>query len=224
MPYRKIKANHRRITMNILQAIEDGTPTFQIPWHQYHSQAWKNLHGGFFNKEQTRTKPTPPAPCPAPVLDVAFYPLPKIDRFIKNTGVKIKHKGDNARHHSEKDYIQMPTKKQFIGTTYATSTTAYYMVLLHELTHWTGTLNRCNRQYTNSHYDYAFEEVIAELGAAFLCADLHVTTSINANHPSYIKIYLDKMQRYTKTEFGIKTILKAASQASKAVQYLHDLQ
>ncbi len=71
----------------------------------------------------------------------------------------------------------MSDETRFQGSDTSTVTESYYATLLHELTHWTGAKHRCDRQFGKRFGDqaYAVEEFMAELGVAFLCADLGIT-------------------------------------------------
>jgi antirestriction protein ArdC len=68
-------------------------------------------------------------------------------------------------------------RASFTGSATSTATEAYYSTVLHELTHWTAPPHRCNRDLTGRFGSeaYAMEELVAELGAAFLCAELRIT-------------------------------------------------
>ena len=102
----------------------------------------------------------------------------------------------------------------------STPAEAYYSTLLHELTHWTGHETRCNRQLGKRFGDdaYAMEELVAELGAAFLCADLGITDAPRADHAQYLDHWLTVMKA------DKKAIFTAASKASEAVTFLASLQ
>ena len=155
-----------------------------------------------------------------PVNGEEFAPLPAIDTFVSNTGAELKHEGDRACYWLEKDFVQMPPQKQFIGSPTLSATEAYYSTLLHELVHWTGHKNRCVRDMTGSRSSetYAFEELIAELGSAYLCADLQITPSIRPDHAAYIKHWLGMLKA------DEKAIFRAAAKASQASEFLHGLQ
>jgi len=88
--------------------------------------------------------------------------------------------------------------------------------MFHELTHWTGAKKRLNRDLSGRFGSeaYAVEELIAELGAAFLCADLGITLTPRQDHASYIRNWL----RVLKTDK--KAIFTAASKASEAANWL----
>lgn len=92
----------------------------------------------------------------------------------------------------------------------------YYSVLCHELTHWTGSKARLDRLMKARFGDacYAMEELVAELGAAFLCADLGITHTPRPDHATYIAHWLQVLKSDKKAVFT------AAAKASEAVHYL----
>lgn len=141
--------------------------------------------------------------------------LTDVDAFIGATGAVIEHRGDVACYSPSRDVITMPTQERFIGTAKCDATEGYYAVLLHELTHWTGHRRRCDRRAIRS---YAFEELVAELGAAFLCADLKVSQTVRDDHAGYLAGWL------TELENDKKAIFRAASLAERAVGFLNELQ
>ena len=115
----------------------------------------------------------------------------------------------------------MPDTALFYDTKHASATENYYSTLLHELTHWTGGKKRLDRKNdpNKKHIEnYAFEELIAELGAAFLCAQHHINQTQSRDHALYIKSWLSAL-RNNKT-----LIFKASAQAAKATTYLNALQ
>jgi antirestriction protein ArdC len=95
----------------------------------------------------------------------------------------------------------------------------YYGALAHELTHWTGHESRCNRDFSKRFGDaqYAAEELIAEIGAAFLCAGLGVEPKTMDNHINYVARWLNILKD------DKKAIFTAASAAQKAANFVHDL-
>lgn len=143
------------------------------------------------------------------------------ENFVAGTGATINHGGNQAYYCSETDKIQLPPRNWFIGTATSSAAETYYSTLLHELTHWTSEATRCNRPL-GSHSDdpaaYAREELIAELGAAFLCADLDVTDEPRADHAQYIRDWLRELKA------DKRAIFFAAAKAEKATAYLQDLQ
>lgn len=169
-----------------------------------------------FNADQVDGFEAPPLPEPkdsAQILDTA-------EAFIAATGADIRHGGNRAFYRSSDDFIQMPERERFMGTETSTATESFYATLLHELTHWTGSAKRCDRQFGKRFGDdaYAVEELVAELGAAFLCADLGITLEPRPDHAAYIDNWL-KVLKADK-----KAIFTAASQAAKATDYLAGLQ
>lgn len=146
--------------------------------------------------------------------------LENAETFIEKTGAEVRHGGERAFYNSSGDFIQMPNRERFTGTDTSTATEAYYSVLLHELTHWTGHAKRCHRDLGNrfGNEAYAMEELIAELGASFLCADLQVAVAVRPDHAQYIQSWL-KVLREDKT-----AIFTASNRAMKAIDFLHGLQ
>lgn len=135
-----------------------------------------------------------------------------------NTGAVIEL-GLTPCYNTGSDKISMPEKSSFIGTITSNPTECYYATLLHELTHWTGSDKRLNRfSAVIKRHDYAFEELVAEIGAAFLCARLGITNSTRDDHASYISSWLKALNS------DKKYIFEAAAAAQKAVNYLYKLQ
>lgn len=147
-------------------------------------------------------------------------PIAVADAFVQATQARIEHGGSRAYYRPSTDSIQLPLREDFIGTTTSTPQEAYYSTLLHELTHWTSHTDRCDRQLGKRFGDdaYAMEELVAELGAAFLCAELGITSDPRDDHAQYLASWL-KVMKGDK-----KAIFTAASAASKAVTYLQGLQ
>lgn len=131
------------------------------------------------------------------------------DKLAHDNGVIIKHVSANSAHYEvENDIIQMPFLKQF------PSTERYYVAFFHEITHWTGNEKRLNRPFGKRDTpEYAFEELIAELGSAFICSRLHIHASLSSSS-AYIKSWL------TALENDKKYIIKAVSYADKAMRYV----
>ncbi len=144
-------------------------------------------------------------------------PLAALDSFVKATGASIKHAGDRAFYSMGDDYISMPEQTRFFQDEQFDATASYYSTLLHELTHWTGHKSRLERNMSQTKEEYAFEELIAEIGATFLCADFGIQTSIRDDHAGYIAAWLKILKNDNRA------IFKAATHAQKAVSYLHSL-
>ena len=151
--------------------------------------------------------------------------LAHVDEFIAATGAEFREGGQRAfyRHRDsrgEGDFIQMPPRDLFTGTATSTPTESFESTRLHELTHWAGAAHRLNRKFGERFGDkeYAFEELVAELSAAFLCAELAITNTPRADHAQYIANWLDVLKGDSKA------IFTAASLATRAVAYLNELQ
>lgn len=162
----------------------------------------------------------PDEPKPIPDTVTAMENIFRVDDFVRNTKAIVEHKGDKAFYVPSLDKIWIPECERFTGSETCTATEGYYSTLLHELTHWTGHEKRLNREKTKTFSDdiYAVEELVAELGAAFLCAQFDIGLLPKGDHASYISHWL-KILKENK-----KCIFKAASEASKAVGFLHGLQ
>ena len=93
----------------------------------------------------------------------------------------------------------------------------YYATALHELVHWTGEEKRCNRQFGKRFGDkaYSAEELVAELGAAFMCAEFGFDAV--TQHAAYIQNWIELLKD------DPKAFITAASKASQAVEYLREL-
>src|SRR5436305_15042165 len=111
---------------------------------------------------------------------------------------------------NQRCYIQMPPFGAFVENT------AYYSTLAHEHTHWTAKSERCDRQLGKRFGDnaYAAEELIAELGAACVCAQLGLSTEPREDHGQYIQSWLRVLQA------DKRAIFTAASKAQQACDWL----
>jgi antirestriction protein ArdC len=141
-------------------------------------------------------------------LDELGEPIQAAQHVIDASGAEIHHGGASAFYRPATDSIQMPPLVAF------DSAESYYRVALHELTHWTGHASRCNRPLiSRQHIEaYAFEELVAEMGAAFLSARCGLSSSLR--HASYIDAWLKGLSNDRRMVFS------AASMAQKAVDFL----
>lgn len=139
------------------------------------------------------------------------------DTLIDATGADIRHTEARAYYDIEGDYINLPCPEIFKQTKASTATENYYSTLFHELTHWSGAAHRLNRfsNERNSDASYAFEELVAELGSAFLCAHTGVESSPRNDHACYLKCWLKALKNDKRFIFA------ASSQAQKATDYLY---
>ena len=123
--------------------------------------------------------------------------------------------GDRAYYALEPDYIQLPVIDAFRDAE------SFYATLAHEATHWTKHPSRLAREFGRRSWGdegYAQEELVAELGAAFLCADLELTPEVREDHAGYIASWLTVLKN------DKRFIFQAAAHAQRAVDYLHNRQ
>ena len=140
--------------------------------------------------------------------------------FVAATGAAISHGGSRAFYRPSTDSIQLPPREAFTGSATSTPAESDHSTLCHELIHFTSAEGRCNRQLGKRFGDqaYAMEELVAELGAAFLCADLGITDEPRADHAQYLATWLAVLKA------DKKAIFTAASKASEAAAFLAALQ
>ncbi|MDE1152821.1 MAG: zincin-like metallopeptidase domain-containing protein [Micavibrio sp.] len=141
--------------------------------------------------------------------------LDDTERFIANTGAVIGHGGDKAYYAPARDIVQMPPFEAFKDKE------SYYATILHELTHWTSHKTRLDRSFNAKRFGdngYAREELVAELGAAFLSADLGITPEIREDHAAYLAHWLKALKEDSRAIFS------AAAHAQRAADFLQSLQ
>jgi len=149
----------------------------------------------------------------APALPV----LPEAERighaeaFFAALGAEIRHGGNRACYVPGLDQVRMPPFPAFRDAV------AYYATLAHEATHMTGHASRCARDLRGRFGEeaYAAEELVAELGAAFLCADLALTPESRPDHAAYVASWL-KVLRADK-----RAIFTATAKAQAAADWMH---
>ncbi len=148
----------------------------------------------------------------------ALTPMDRLetaDRFFAATGADIRHGGARAYYAEGADFVQMPPFETFRDAE------SYAATLAHELTHWTKHEKRLSRDMGRAKWGdegYAREELVAELGSAFLCADLGIIPETSEDHAAYIATWL-KVLKDDK-----RFIFSAARHAQRAADYLHGLQ
>jgi antirestriction protein ArdC len=152
----------------------------------------------------------------APVRD-SVERIARADQFFANTGADIRYGGQSAYYLPAKDYIQMPPFESFRDAE------SHAATLGHECVHWTSAKHRLNRdlsRYAKDKSERAREELIAELGSAFLCADLGIVPELEPrpDHASYLQSWL------TLLAGDKRAIFSAAAHAQRAVTHLHSLQ
>jgi antirestriction protein ArdC len=167
-----------------------------------------------FNVEQIEGLPEHYNAKPEP----RFTHVQRIDHaeaFFAATQANIRYRGGRAYYAQEADYIQLPPIESFRDAE------SFYATLAHESIHRTKHPSRLNRDFGRKVWGdegYAREELVAELGAAFLCAALEITPEVQEDHASYIATWLTVLKNDTRA------IFQAAAFAQRAVDYLHGLQ
>lgn len=167
-----------------------------------------------FNVDQVEGLPQTFYATTEPTLEPAER-IAHADGFFAATGAQIRHGGDKAYYAVGPDHVQMPVFESFVNPQ------AYYATLAHECTHWTRHPTRLDREFGRQRWGdegYAREELVAELGAAFLCADLGLELTPREDHAAYIDSWL-KVLGDDK-----RFIFTAASHAQRAADYLHGRQ
>ena len=141
---------------------------------------------------------------PAPT----WLPEARAEELLVMSGATLRHGGSKAFYRPDTDEIQLPPRPAF------PSAAGYYNVALHELTHWTSHRSRCHRELSGRFGDaaYAAEELIAEMGAAFLCAHCRIDGELR--HASYLSSWL-RVLRSDK-----RAIFVAAAKAQQAADYV----
>ncbi len=147
-------------------------------------------------------------------------PLERIrhaDRFFDNTGAVVRYGGNQAYYSPPTDHIQLPEPAQFRDVA------SFIAIRAHETLHWTSAAHRLNRDLSRYHKDRrerAFEEMLVELGAAMICADLGIVPELEPrpDHAAYIQTWAAILGS------DKRAIFQAAAHAQRAVAYLHGLQ
>jgi antirestriction protein ArdC len=132
-----------------------------------------------------------------------------IDAMLASSEADIRHGGDRACYIPSRDQILMPKREAF------RTLHDYHGTLLHELTHWTSHETRCNRELGKRFGDraYAAEELIAEIGSAFLCAALNVPHE-SLQHADYLAHWLEILREDNRA------IFTASKQAQVACDFI----
>ena len=165
-----------------------------------------------FNAEQCDGLPPRfSAPAEAPALSPADR-IEQADRFFTATGADIRHGGIRAYYAEHNDYVQMPPFEIFRDAE------SHAATLAHERTHGTKHRIRLGRDFGRGRFGdegYAREELVAELGAAFLAADLAITPEVRDDHAAYIGHWLEALRNDTRLIFS------AAAHAQRAADFLN---
>jgi antirestriction protein ArdC len=145
--------------------------------------------------------------------------LEKADELVTASGAVVNIGGTRAFYDLKSDKITMPDRERFIGSETMSATEGWYATLLHELVHWTGAESRLCRASFKSGEErnkskYAFEELVAEFGSAFLAAHTGVTPTFREDHAQYIAHWIQVLQSDKKAFF------QASTAAETAVEFL----
>lgn len=149
-----------------------------------------------------------------PAAEISIFEQNELaENILIKSGADIHEEGDKAFYRISTDEIYLPTRDRFETEHH------FYAVGLHELTHWTAAKHRLAREFSGrfGNEAYAFEELIAELGAAFLCAEVGIVSATLEGHASYLDNWLEVLKK------DKKAIFTAASQATKAANYIMSL-
>ena len=153
-----------------------------------------------------------PVEAPAPP---AFERIEAAERYFNATGARVAHGGNQAFYMIREDRIQLPPFEAFHDAE------GYYATRGHETVNWTRHASRLDRSFGRERWGdegYAREELVAEMGSAFLAADLGLALEPREDHASYIASWI-KVLRNDR-----RAILSAAAHAERAVRYIHSLQ
>jgi len=158
-----------------------------------------------FHVEQCDGIPADPDATPLPGRTEV---LPHVEAVIAATGADIRIGGDMAFYSPSHDFIQVPPQEAYFEPI------NWFRTKLHELTHWSGHPLRLNRDFSGRRGGeaYAREELVAELGSAFLCAELGVAPTVR--HADYLGAWLEVLKADNRA------IFQAASLASKAANFV----
>lgn len=165
-----------------------------------------------FNVDQIEGLPDLYRAKPPPKFANAAERIAHAEAFFAATGATILSRGHRAAYSPQLDHIVMPPFETFRDAE------SYYATLAHETIHWTRHESRLSRDLGRKSWGdagYAAEELVAELGSAFLCADLEISPVVSEDHAAYIAHWL-RMLKDDK-----KAIFAAAAHAQRAVDFLH---
>lgn len=134
--------------------------------------------------------------------------LPQAEALIRASGADLRIGGKRAYYDVGADFAQVPPPQAFFEPV------NWHRTALHELGHWTGAAHRLKRDLSSDFGTkrYAQEELVAEMTAAFTCAQLSITPTVR--HADYIGMWLDVLRE------DDRAIVRAASKASRAAEYL----
>lgn len=141
----------------------------------------------------------------APVEESAEVRHKRAEALVERNHVDVRFGGDMACYVPSLDVVRMPVIQAFDDEE------SYWSTMLHELTHWTGARKRLDRNLANRFGDdaYAAEELVAEMGSAFLCAALGIEGKLR--HPEYLGHWLKVLRGDKRAIFKASTLAQCAS-------------
>ncbi|MCD1636779.1 ssDNA-binding domain-containing protein [Martelella mediterranea] len=159
-----------------------------------------------FNTDQCENLPDDLATAAPPVPTGLIEP--RVEALIAATGIDFRIGGNRAFYVPAHDYVQVPPPQAYFEPI------NWHRTTLHEMGHATGHVSRLGRDFSGSFGSkkYAFEELIAEINAAFCCAALGIAPTVR--HADYIASWLEVLRE------DDRAIVRAASQAGKAADWL----
>ena len=146
--------------------------------------------------------------------------LAAVDAFVANLGFDIRTSASGGAFYSPlKNFINMPHREQFTATATSSATECYYSTVLHECAHATGHSSLLDRLDLKNKRGYAFEELIAELSACFLCLQLGISNTPRADHSQYLAGWLKALD-----DGQVDYIAKAATKSWEVIDWMNDRQ
>jgi antirestriction protein ArdC len=193
------------VFFNLFEKTRDDGSVDKIPFAKLYT---------VFNAEQVEGAPA------LPVVESEVSEAERdaaVEEWIAASGADIRHGQSGAYYKPTADYIGMPDLEAFTPMGDSSASDTYYGTLLHEMTHWTGHRSRLDRLESFIKFGddaYAFEELIAEMGAVFACAALGVEATPRPDHAEYIAHWLKVLRKDSRA------IVSAAKQAQLAFEYI----
>jgi antirestriction protein ArdC len=205
---------------------EKGTPVIYWNWQEVKKDGSDDIekkvpfmrYYTVFNLEQCECIPAEKIPTKAETNEIPLEPIAACEEIINHMPTKpeIKHGKAAAFYSPTLDYVNMPRMDTFDGQC------EYYSTLFHELTHSTGHKDRLGRKCIDDcggwssfgSTPYAKEELVAEMGAAFLCGHVGIENTTIDNSAAYIASWLKRLRNDSKL------VIVAAGQAQKASDYI----
>lgn len=141
----------------------------------------------------------------------------EIGCFIDKVGANMAFEGDRACYIPAVDLIKIPQKNRFRDTSQVSASEGYYSTVVHEIIHWTNHPERSPRVkiLDDDQLDYAFEELVAELGSAIICTRFSSAVLPRPDHAAYLKSWLEVLEN------DFSYFYKALYLAQDAVHWLY---